>query len=301
MVAIEPRCADTDCPGRPRVTVAMPIYNAGSHLRLAVLSVVAQTFADWELLIIDDGSADNAVAGIADIGDPRIHIISDGANKGLAARLNQAIDLARGTYLARMDQDDVCHPERLAKQLSFLIDNQDVDLVGARCLTLSENGDILGCLPWSSHDRLTNRPWLGFDIPHPTWFGRIDWFRRHRYASPSPYCCEDQELLLRTHKCSRFCIVPSFLLAYRLRDRLVPGKAWRTRKTLFGVQVRYFFAHREYFFLLLATGTFSARLLKDLLQLAGVTPPIRVTRSAGNLEVEEFSFWREWFRDLLSR
>jgi len=88
----------------PLITVAMPIFNAGSYLRLAVLSIVRQTFADWELLIIDDGSTDNALQDIADIRDHRIRILRDGENKGLAARLNEAIDLARGRYFARMDR-----------------------------------------------------------------------------------------------------------------------------------------------------------------------------------------------------
>lgn len=280
----------------------MPIYNAGKHLRLAVLSVVAQTLDDWELLIIDDGSTDNAVASISDICDSRIHIISDGRNMGLAARLNQAIDLARGTYLARMDQDDVCHPRRFAMQLAFLEGNQDVDLVGARCITLSENGGILGSLPWQPEvDSLTSQPWRGIDLPHPTWFGRIDWFRRHRYASPGPYCCEDQELLLRAYESSRFFIIPTFLLAYRLRDRLLPGKAWRTRKTLFGVQAKHFIGQERYFFLVLAICAFGGRLLKDLFQWIGLSLPIRNARSASTLSAEEGNFWRGWLIDLASR
>ena len=92
----------------------MPVYNAGKYLRLAVLSIVRQTFTDWELLIVDDGSTDNALQGIADIDDARIRILRDGKNKGLAARLNECIDLARGKYFARMDQDDVSYPERFS-------------------------------------------------------------------------------------------------------------------------------------------------------------------------------------------
>jgi len=286
----------------PLLTVAMPIYNAGVHLRLAVLSVLGQTFANWELLVIDDGSTDNAVGSIADLDDDRIRVLSDGSNRGLAARLNEAIDLAQGDYFVRMDQDDVCHPERFAKQLAFLEENKNVDLVGARCVTLSEAGELLGSLPWSPQSGgLSDRPWLGFDVPHPTWFGRVQWFRRHRYASPGPYCCEDQELLLRTHESSQFFIVPAFLLAYRLRDRVVPAKAWRTRKTLFGVQLRHFLAHRQYLYLLLAAGAFAGRLLKDLLQLLGANPPIRNTRSFSDLGAEECAFWRAWIRDLATK
>ena len=99
------------------VTVAMPVYNAGKYLRLSVLSIVKQTFTNWELLIIDDGSTDDALKDIADIKDARIRIFRDGTNKGLAARLNEAVNLAQGYYFARMDQDDVSYPERFARQI----------------------------------------------------------------------------------------------------------------------------------------------------------------------------------------
>ena len=91
----------------PLLSVGMPIFNAGKHLRLAVLSIIHQTFSSWELLIFDDGSTDNALESLSDLKDPRIRIFSDGLNKGLAVRLNEAIDMARGHYFARMDQDDV--------------------------------------------------------------------------------------------------------------------------------------------------------------------------------------------------
>ena len=73
----------------PLVTVAMPVFNAGEYLRLAILSIIRQTFTNWELLLVDDGSTDKAVENIADIDDARIRIIRDGKNKGLAARLNE--------------------------------------------------------------------------------------------------------------------------------------------------------------------------------------------------------------------
>ena len=83
----------------PKITVAMPVFNGGEFLRPAVLSIVKQTFSDWELLIIDDGSTDGSLETIQDIQDARIRVIKDGLNKGLAARLNEAIDLARGVIL----------------------------------------------------------------------------------------------------------------------------------------------------------------------------------------------------------
>ena len=188
----------------PLVTVAMPVFNAGSYLRLAVFSIVKQTFTDWELLIIDDGSTDNALQDIADIRDARIRIFRDGENKGLAVRLNEAIDLARGSYFARMDQDDVSYPERFARQIEALEKNSLLDMVAVRAITISCDHRLTGMLPCAAtQEEISVKPWRGFYLPHPTWMGRIEWFRKYRYADPGPYFCEDQELLLRSHEQSR--------------------------------------------------------------------------------------------------
>ena len=176
----------------PVVTVAMPIYNAGRYLRMAVSSIVFQTFDDWELLIIDDGSTDNALASITDILDPRIKIFCDGHNRGLAARLNQAIDHARGEFLARMDQDDVSYPDRLARQVTLLRQDGTLDIVASRALLIDENNHAIGQFPFAEgHEAITARPWQGFPFPHPSWMGRRSWFRKHRYARPGPFFCEE--------------------------------------------------------------------------------------------------------------
>jgi glycosyltransferase involved in cell wall biosynthesis len=249
----------------PLLTVAMPVFNGGAQLRLALLSILRQSFTDWELILIDDGSTDRSVEGVADIVDSRVRIVCDGYNKGLAARLNEAIDMAHGEYFARMDQDDISHPERFSKQLALLQVNQSLDLVGTRCVTISENDQLLGSLPGSEkHEELCQRPWLGFHLPHPTWMGRTAWFRKHRYAVPGPYCCEDQEMLLRTHSISHFYVLPEYLLAYRLRDRFNLAKAWRTRKTLYQIQQAYFINRKDYWHAALALIGFCLRVAKDI-------------------------------------
>jgi glycosyltransferase involved in cell wall biosynthesis len=252
----------------PLVTVAMPVYNAGSYLRVAVLSMIKQTFPDWELLIIDDGSTDMALQNMADIQDGRIRIFRDEVNKGLAARLNEAIDLARGQYLARMDADDVAYPERLDRQVETLHDDPELDLVATRAITIDENGQLMDLFPYSlSHEEICARPWQGFYFPHPTWMGKIDWFRKHRYAVPAPYFCEDQELLLRSYRQSRFATVPKILFAYRVRGKLNPVKQVGTRWSVFKVQLRYFYKTREWVFGGLAIFVFTARILSDIYKL----------------------------------
>ena len=248
----------------PLITVAMPVYNGGRLLQPAVLSIVKQTFTDWELLVIDDGSTDGSLEFIQHIRDARIRVISDGLNKGLAARLNDAIGLARGRYFARMDQDDISFPERFARQVAVLDENSDIDLVGVRSIAIAHDDQIVGYFPYAlDHKELCARPWLGFYIVHPTWMGRTAWFRRHRYATPGPYLCEDQELLLRSFASSRFAVIEDILFAYRVRSLIAWRKMLRTRWSVLKVQVRHFLRVKQVAYVLLAIFAFSARVVTD--------------------------------------
>ncbi|MDP3539052.1 MAG: glycosyltransferase family 2 protein [Azonexus sp.] len=285
----------------PLLTVAMPVFNAGSHLRLALLSIIQQSFADWELILIDDGSTDRAFEDVADIVDARIRIVRDGDNRGLAARLNEAIDLARGEFFARMDQDDISHPDRFNRQVAFLGADHSLDLVGARCVTISESNQVLGVLPGRcEHKEICRRPWLGFHLPHPTWMGRTAWFRKHRYAAPGPYCCEDQEFLLRTHEVSRFHVLPEYLLAYRLRDQFGFTKAWRTRRTLYGIQRQYFSNKGDLRSAGLALAGFWLRVAKDVWTLTTQVPFLSGCKASRHPNVSEANLetWQSIIEDL---
>jgi hypothetical protein len=114
---------------QPLVSVIMPVYNGERYLREAIISVLNQSFADFECIIVNDGSTDQSEAIIMSFDDPRIHYITQ-KNKGLAATLNVAIEQAKGTYLARQDQDDVSLPERFAMQVDYLEKHKSVGAVG---------------------------------------------------------------------------------------------------------------------------------------------------------------------------
>jgi glycosyltransferase involved in cell wall biosynthesis len=248
-----------------RLTVALPVFNAGKHLRLAVLSITHQTFTDWELLIIDDGSTDGALDGIADICDDRIRICRDGVNRGLAVRLNQALEMARGDFFARMDSDDVSYPERFARQLKALEADLGLDLLATRAVTINDVNQMTGLFPFArTHQDICAQPWRGFHFPHPTWMGRVEWFRRHRYGVPAAYLSEDQELLLRTYRESRFATLDEILFAYRLRDTTDWRKLAKTRKAVFASQRQQFVRTRQWRFLLLAAFSYLAKSVRDL-------------------------------------
>lgn len=199
----------------PIVSIVLPVYNGDAALRLALASIYWQSFPDWELILIDDGSTNGCLLDFS-APDSRVRLIQDRRNLGLAARLNQGIDLARGKYLARMDADDVAYPGRLQAQVKFLDAYPDIDLVATRAMVFRDDGSAAGLFPFrQTHAEICAAPWRGFYFPHPAWMGRIGWFRHHRYRLPEVVRAEDQELLLRSYSVSRFACLPQVLMGYR--------------------------------------------------------------------------------------
>jgi glycosyltransferase involved in cell wall biosynthesis len=200
----------------------MSTFNAEGTLGAAVASLRSQTFSDWELLIVDDGSTDRSVdvAAQAAAADPRIRVLPDGGHRGLPARLNMLVDASSGPLYGRMDADDIAYPERLERQVEHLDSHPEVDLVGASMLVFGVGGKAIGKrhAPCTHHE-ICRRPASGFRLFHPTWLGRRDWFRRYRYAADAERC-EDQDLLYRSYRHSVFANLPEPLLGYR-EERLV--------------------------------------------------------------------------------
>jgi glycosyltransferase involved in cell wall biosynthesis len=199
----------------PLVSIGMPVHNSEETIGSALRSLSLQEYENWELILIDDGSSDRTLERAERHEDNRIRIICGKTRQGISRRLNQAVELSRGEYFARMDGDDIAYPERMRLQVEFLDKNPGVDLAGCRVLIFHGGGDIVGTYPFrQTHGEICRRPWSGFYLPHPTWMGKTVWFRRHPYRT-EPVRTEDQELLLRTFSKSRFACLPHFLLGYR--------------------------------------------------------------------------------------
>jgi len=214
--------------GPPVVSVIMSMRNGAPTVAAAIRSVVTQTLRDWELIVIDDGSSDQSSAIVESFHDKRIRLVRETASAGLAARLNQAVALARGEFIARMDADDICFPERLSRQVACLREDPELDLIGCGAVVFGRSGELLGELPVGrDHPGIVARPYVGFPFPHPTWCGRADWFHKNPYDSRLSYA-EDQDLLLRTFRHSKLGCVEDVLLAYRQDElalrKLLPGR-----------------------------------------------------------------------------
>lgn len=116
----------------PEISVVMPVYNASQYLAEAIESIVSQTFTDWELIIIDDGSTDDSKLIIKRYAqsDKRIRYYKNEQNMGVIRTLNKGINLSTGKYIARMDADDISLPTRFDTQYRFLENNADVAMCG---------------------------------------------------------------------------------------------------------------------------------------------------------------------------
>jgi hypothetical protein len=124
----------------PLVSVLLPVYNDSKTVAQSLRSILAQTFRDFELIVVDDGSEDDTLKIVGSFEDPRLRLISNGINLGLAPTLNRAISIASGEYLARQDADDIALPHRLESEIAFLRVHPAVAMVGSRAITIDENG-----------------------------------------------------------------------------------------------------------------------------------------------------------------
>ena len=206
---------------RPAVTVLMPVYNGARFLNEAIGSIRNQTFADFEFLIIDDGS-DDATPGIlarhaAD--DRRIRVVSQ-ENRGLIASLNRGFEEARGELIARMDADDVARPHRLAEEVDFLQSHGNITLVGSAIDVIDAHGRHTQTirLPETPGEIRRHMRELGCAVAHPTVVFRRKAVleagglrRAYRHA-------EDYDLWLRMIEEHGFANLPEALLSYRRHE-----------------------------------------------------------------------------------
>ncbi len=219
----------------PKVSVILPVYNGEQFLREAINSVLAQTFTGFELLLINDGSTDGSEAIIQSYGDPRIVYIKNEKNSGLISSLNKAVVIASGDYIARMDADDICLPERLQLQTQWLDDNPSTAVVASFNILIDENGHEQG---FSEKDRryvtasqIRSRMPKENCLTHPSVMGHTEIFKAYSYSFSQPHI-EDYDLWLRLladgHVLEK---IPKPLLLYRVHQTSVTQS--QLRKTNF--------------------------------------------------------------------
>ena len=178
------------------ISIGIPCYNAEETIGETIKSIITQTYKDWELIIVDDGSTDDSLSEIKKIKDFRIKILSR-ENRGLPATLNEIVSLAEGDFFARMDADDIMLPDRLEKQIKYFDKHPEVDLLGGGIVCIEANGNETGRRFAPSVVDSAYRVFKGEVLYHPTVMGRTEWFREHPYDE-SVVRSEDFELWCRT-------------------------------------------------------------------------------------------------------
>ncbi|MEC9489211.1 MAG: glycosyltransferase family A protein [Halanaerobium sp.] len=185
------------------VSIGMPVYNNKDTLVLAVKSVFAQTYQNWEMILIDDGSTDKSLEKARKIEDIRVRIIDGQSNQGLPNRLNQIATLARGKYLARMDADDLMHPQRIESQVKYLEENPEVDVVGTDAYAINDRLSPVRLKNYSGLNQELRAVLKAGLLIHASITGHKEWFINNPY-DPAYRRSEDHELWSRTCLESRF-------------------------------------------------------------------------------------------------
>jgi glycosyltransferase involved in cell wall biosynthesis len=205
----------------PTVSVVMPVYNTEAYLADAIGSILAQTFTDWELICVDDGSNDGSLDVLRryERADPRIRVISR-PNTGVTRARNDGMALARGRYIAAMDSDDVALAERLRRQVDYMESHPECVGLGAAVRIVGPDlmpiADEIKPLDHETIDRETLAGW-GMVIRQPVAIFRTEAVRAIGGYREECFVNEDPDLYLRLAEIGRLANLPDILLLYRLR------------------------------------------------------------------------------------
>lgn len=246
-----------DRPGDPKsevnaqISVLLPVYNAERSLQACLESIINQSFTSFETIIVDDGSTDATPDIIARFSllDSRIKSISFPENRGIVTALNEGLEYCRGRWIARMDADDIMHPQRLEQQKSYCEEHPEIDMLGSRIRLFRERGELtpgqLKYQNWSngllSDERIKSNTYAESPIMHPTFFLEKSFYEKMGGYLDNPWA-EDYDFILRAYlKGAVFAKLPHVLLekgdhAFRLARTDKRCK----RRAMFQAKARYF-------------------------------------------------------------
>lgn len=206
-----------------QLTVLLPAYNVERYIAEAIDSVLAQTFKDFEFLIINDGSKDRTLEIIKSYTDPRIRII-DQANMGLIDTLNKGMAIAAGDIIARIDADDVAFPQRLEHQLNFLNEHPDYVLVGAEVNIIDKDGAFLMKFPppvGYTHEEISRRIEERCPFNHPSVMFRKEAALKAGGYPKNALLFEDHLLWTKMLRIGKVCNLREVLMKYRFNPESV--------------------------------------------------------------------------------
>jgi hypothetical protein len=206
----------------PAISVILPVFNGQEYLHSAIGSVLSQTFTDFEMLIVDDGSTDESLVIASAFSDTRVRILRNEVNLGLSGSLNLGIEASRADFIARHDQDDIAAPQRLARQIEFMSQHSAVGLVGTWARVLSAPGGTQGEMirehrhPTADAELRWRLLWNSPFVHSSVMMRRDVLLRAGGYTTSQDRSIpEDYDLWVRMSRVCSLANIPEFLQTYR--------------------------------------------------------------------------------------
>ena len=200
----------------PLVSIVLPVFNGEKYLKESLDSVFAQTYKNWELIIINDGSTDGTEKIIQTYHDKRIKYLPNDGNKGIIFSLNRGLQESNGHFIARLDADDVALPLRLEKQVEFLMENSDYVICGSYFQTVDSKDKLLKKVRFPSNDRDARSFLLLHNcFCHSTILMRAEIVKELKYDEYFEIC-EDYDLWVRISRSGKILNLPIFTTLYRV-------------------------------------------------------------------------------------
>lgn len=210
---------------KPKVSVVMPVFNGEKYLKQAIESILNQTFKYFELIIVNDASTDKTEKIIKSFTDKRIKLINNQKNLGVAKSLNIGLKKAKGSYIARMDTDDISMAKRLEKQVEFLKKNPKVVLVGSQCSWINFKGQKINGFKVATDDLIIRKKmFIRNQFHHASvMFKKKDVLKlggyKHLFNG-----AEDYELWFRFSDLGKLYNLPEELISRRLYNEAISSK-----------------------------------------------------------------------------
>jgi glycosyltransferase involved in cell wall biosynthesis len=216
----------------PSITVLMPAYNAAKYIGEAIESVLSQSFGDFELVIVNDGSTDDTVKVVRSFSDPRIKLIHQ-SNMGIAAALNKGLSVANAPFIARFDADDICLPDRLKIQFEFIKAHPDYIIVGsdADFIDMYDNHVFTYSPGWHSNEEIAELDKNICPFIHSTVIYKKEIIIKAGGYDVNAYAFEDHLLWMKILKEGKVCNLPEVLLKVRLNpESITIDEKWHHKR-----------------------------------------------------------------------
>lgn len=214
-----------------KVSVLMAVHNGEAFLDEAIDSILEQSFSDFEFIIFDDASTDKTSVILENyqLKDPRIKVHANAHNMGLAKTLNKGLNLCKGEYIARMDADDIAHPNRLARQIEYLDTHPQIGLIGSHYATIEPEPKVIS--PPESHREIDSTLMLTNCIGHPTIVFRRALIIQHDLAYPETRSAQDYLFFVHCAPFTSMANIPDILLSYRKHEAQISSSKLTEQKS----------------------------------------------------------------------